>query len=49
MGQPTGIDLDILLEASALACALVDRAPTSHVAVAGPRFARTAAGAGAPS
>jgi hydroxymethylglutaryl-CoA lyase len=40
MGQATGIDLDILLEASALACALVGRAPTSHVAVAGPRFAR---------
>jgi hydroxymethylglutaryl-CoA lyase len=42
MGQTTGIDLDILLEASALACALVDRAPTSHVAVAGSRFARMA-------
>jgi hydroxymethylglutaryl-CoA lyase len=40
MGQPTGIDLGRLLEASAFACDLVDRAPTSHVAVAGPRFAR---------
>jgi hypothetical protein len=38
MGVPTGIDLDLLLEASAQACAFVGQAPTSHVAVAGPRF-----------
>jgi hydroxymethylglutaryl-CoA lyase len=39
MGQHTGIDLNRLLEASALACELTGSQPTSHVAVAGPRFA----------
>jgi hydroxymethylglutaryl-CoA lyase len=39
MGIPTGIDLGLLLEASVQACALVGKRPTSHVAIAGPRFA----------
>ena len=39
MGIPTGIDLDALIEAAALACELVGRPVESHVGVAGPRFA----------
>jgi hydroxymethylglutaryl-CoA lyase len=42
MGVGTGIDLNVLLEASALACQLVGRRPASHVAVAGPRFVGSA-------
>ncbi len=38
MGIETGIDLTTLLETSTLACALVGREPSSHLAVAGPRF-----------
>lgn len=45
-GLPTGIDLERLLKASMVACDLVHRSPTSHVAVAGPRFARRAMTAG---
>ena len=41
MGVSTGIDLENLLIAAALACDLVGRSPQSHVAVAGPRFAGT--------
>jgi hydroxymethylglutaryl-CoA lyase len=39
MGMKTGVDLDRLLEAAALACELVGQPVTSHVGVAGPRFA----------
>lgn len=41
MGMSTGIDLERLLESAALACRLVGRSVSSHVGVAGPRFART--------
>lgn len=41
MGIPTGIDLMLLLEAASFACAAVGRVPTSHIAVAGPRFAES--------
>ena len=40
MGIETGIDLDALLEAAACATAAVGRPVSSHVGVAGPRFAR---------
>lgn len=40
MGIRTGIDLDRLLDASRLACALVDRPIGSHIGIAGPRFRR---------
>ncbi|HVA06146.1 MAG TPA: hydroxymethylglutaryl-CoA lyase [Acidimicrobiales bacterium] len=43
MGVKTGIDTEDLLDASFLACGLVGRRPTSHLSVAGPRFARQAA------
>jgi hydroxymethylglutaryl-CoA lyase len=39
MGVSTGVDLDALLVASELACSFVGRPMTSHVGVAGPRFA----------
>jgi hydroxymethylglutaryl-CoA lyase len=39
MGVRTGIDLTQLLEAASFACAAVGGVPTSHIAVAGPRFA----------
>ncbi|MGH9092176.1 MAG: hydroxymethylglutaryl-CoA lyase, partial [Acidimicrobiales bacterium] len=38
MGSRTGVDLGALLAAADLACAAVGRAPSGHVAVAGPRF-----------
>ena len=40
MGVRTGIDLDRLINASRLACELVGRTVTSHVGVAGRRFAK---------
>ena len=40
MGMKTGVDLDRLLEAAALACQLVGQPVSSHVGVAGPRFQR---------
>ncbi len=40
MGKDTGVDLGRLLEASRLACELVGQPVTSHVGVAGPRFAQ---------
>jgi hydroxymethylglutaryl-CoA lyase len=40
MGVRTGIDLVRLIDAARLACELVGRAVSSHVGVAGPRFAR---------
>jgi len=43
MGLHTGIDLDELLGAARFACARLGRASTSHVGVAGPRFAHLAA------
>ncbi len=42
MGFETGIDLERLLESASLACELVKRPVTSHVGVAGPRFAKLA-------
>ena len=39
LGVDTGIDLDRLLVAAALACELVGRPLTSHLGQAGPRFA----------
>lgn len=42
MGVATGIDLDRLVEAAELACELVGKPVTSHVGVAGPRFAQLA-------
>jgi len=42
MSVPTGIDTGRLTDAAALACALVGKPVTSHVGVAGPRFARLA-------
>lgn len=41
-GVPTGIDVDRLIEAAHLACGLVGRPVESHLAKAGPRFARLA-------
>jgi hydroxymethylglutaryl-CoA lyase len=38
-GVRTGLDLDRLIAAAHLACGLVNRPVTSHVGVAGPRFA----------
>jgi hydroxymethylglutaryl-CoA lyase len=38
-GVRTGIDLNRLLDAARLACALVGRSVGSHVGAAGPRFA----------
>jgi hydroxymethylglutaryl-CoA lyase len=46
MGVDTGVDLLALIEAARLACRLVGREVTSHVAVAGPRFASTPHAAG---
>lgn len=46
MGSRTGVDLGALLDAAELACGAVGRQPTSHLAVAGPRFSRLG---GAPS
>jgi hydroxymethylglutaryl-CoA lyase len=40
MGMHTGVDLDRLLEAAQLACELVGQPVSSHVGIAGPRFAR---------
>ncbi len=40
MGVRTGVSVEGLIEAARLACAAVGRAVTSHVGVAGPRFAR---------
>lgn len=40
MGYDTGIDLDRLITAAHVACELVGREMTSHVGVAGPRFAK---------
>ena len=40
MGIRTGVSVDGLVEAARLACASVGRPVTSHVGVAGPRFAR---------
>jgi hydroxymethylglutaryl-CoA lyase len=40
MGVETGVDLDRLIEASRLACSIVERPVSSHVGVAGPRFRR---------
>jgi hydroxymethylglutaryl-CoA lyase len=49
MGITTGIDLERLLEAAQLACASVGRPVTSHVGVAGPRFAHLVPLAPAPA
>lgn len=43
MGVATGVDLDRLLEAARLACKLVDRPVSTHVGLAGPRFAHMVA------
>jgi len=40
MGMNTGVKLEQLLEAAKLACQLVGQPVSSHVGVAGPRFAR---------
>lgn len=40
MDVATGLDLDALLTASSAVCGAVDRAPASHVGIAGPRFAQ---------
>ena len=45
-GIATGVDLDRLIEAAQLACALVGRPVGSHVGVAGPRFKATSRPAG---
>jgi hydroxymethylglutaryl-CoA lyase len=42
MDVTTGIDLQLLLDASVIACESVGRRPTSHLSTAGPRFARQA-------
>jgi hydroxymethylglutaryl-CoA lyase len=38
IGVETGVDLDRLIDAAALACRLVGRPLATHVGVAGPRF-----------
>jgi hydroxymethylglutaryl-CoA lyase len=41
MGVDTGVDVDLLIDAARLACAIAGREVSSHLGVAGPRFRGT--------
>jgi hydroxymethylglutaryl-CoA lyase len=47
MGIETGVSVDGLVEAARLACGAVGREVTSHIGIAGPRFATRATPSGA--
>jgi hypothetical protein len=41
MGFKTGVDVDGMIEAARVACAITGRQVQSHVGIAGPRFQGT--------